>query len=164
MIKGVLMRCHIAAIFIVTLLFRGSWTAAASVEIKLVGASERTVEANIFNTVGFIVTSHDESEQNFILTVDPSAHAVLISTPDPIVLKPGESQRTALTFSISGDVKDRQIIPVSVAIAAAGNPSITARASLAFVVESKVCATIGNQPAAVEISNAGNTHRSAWRS
>lgn len=153
MIKGVLTRYHIAAILISTLLFCGGRAAAASVEIEPLGASERTVEANGFYTVGFIATSHAESDQNFIITVEPREDAVLVSAPDPIILKPGAPLKFALTFSISGGVKDRQVIPVGVSVTAADNPSITTRASVTLVVEYKVCAAVGNLPGAVEISN-----------
>lgn len=141
------------AILISTLLFRGGRAAAASVAIEPLSAAEITVETYNFYTVGFIVTSYAESEQNFIITVEHGADAVLVSALDPINLKPGAPRRIALTFAISGDVKDGQVIPAGVSVTAADNPSVTARASVAFVVESKVCAAVGNPTGAVEISN-----------
>lgn len=140
------------AILFSILLFCGG-RAAASVEIEPLGASERTVEANGFYTVGFIATSNAESDRNYIITVEPDAGAILISALDPIILKPGAPLKFALTFSISGNVKDKQVIPVNVSVTDAGNPSITARASVALVVEVKVCSAFGNLPGGVEIIN-----------
>ena len=114
------MRFHIVVILISLLLFRAGLAVAAAVEIELIGASERMVEANGFHTMGFIITNNAGSEQNFNLTVESCVDAELVSAPEPMVLKPGESQRAAITFFISGGVKDRQEIPAGVAVTAAG--------------------------------------------
>lgn len=147
------MRYYIVAILISTLLLCGGRAIAASVVIEPLSAAEITVEAYNYYTVGFIVTSHAESEQSFIINVESGSDAVLVSDMDPMVLKPGEQQRMVLTFSISGDVKDGQVVPAGVSVTATDNPSITARASVAFVVKSNVCAAVANPLGAIEIIN-----------
>lgn len=146
------MRYLVAAILIPALFLCGG-RAAASVEIAPLGASERKVEANGYYTVGFVAVSRGEPERRFIIAVEPIEAAVLISALDPIILKPGAPVKFALTFSISGGVKDGQVIPAGVSVTAADDPSISARASVNMVVELKDCAVFGDLPGSVDIIN-----------